>query len=31
MTAERTLLADYTANGSEEAFREVVSRYIDLV
>jgi RNA polymerase sigma factor (sigma-70 family) len=25
------LLADYAANGSEEAFRELVARYIDLV
>lgn len=31
MTTERTLLADYAANGSERAFREVVRRYIDLV
>jgi RNA polymerase sigma factor (sigma-70 family) len=31
MTDHRTLLADYAANGSEEAFRELVSRYIDLV
>jgi RNA polymerase sigma factor (sigma-70 family) len=31
MTAERTLLADYTANGSEQAFRDVVTRYIDVV
>ena len=31
MTAERTLLADYAVNGSEKAFREVVTRYIDLV
>lgn len=31
MTAERTLLADYAVNGSETAFREVVTRYIDLV
>ena len=25
------MLAEYAANGSEEAFRELVSRYIDLV
>jgi RNA polymerase sigma factor (sigma-70 family) len=31
MTTERTLLADYAVNGSEKAFREVVTRYIDLV
>ncbi len=31
MTAERTLIAEYAANGSEQAFREVVRRYIDLV
>ena len=31
MTDHRTLLAEYAANGSEEAFRELVSRYIDLV
>jgi RNA polymerase sigma factor (sigma-70 family) len=31
MTDHRTLLADYAANGSEEAFRELVARYIDLV
>ena len=31
MTAERTLLADYAVNGSEKAFREVVTRYIHLV
>ena len=31
MTDHRTLLADYAVNGSEEAFRELVARYIDLV
>ena len=31
MKTERTLLADYAVNGSETAFREVVTRYIDLV
>jgi RNA polymerase sigma factor (sigma-70 family) len=31
MTDHRTLLAEYAANGSEEAFRELVARYIDLV
>jgi len=31
MTDHRTLLADYVANGSEPAFRELVARYIDLV
>ena len=31
MTDHRTLLADYVANGSEPAFRELVTRYIDLV
>ena len=31
MTDHRTLLADYVTNGSEEAFRELVARYIDLV
>jgi len=31
MTDHRTLLADYVTNGSEEAFRELVTRYIDLV
>jgi RNA polymerase sigma factor (sigma-70 family) len=31
MTDHRTLLVDYAANGSEEAFRELVARYIDLV
>jgi RNA polymerase sigma factor (sigma-70 family) len=30
MTTDRTLLADYVANGSEDAFREVVRRYINL-
>jgi RNA polymerase sigma factor (sigma-70 family) len=31
MTDYRILLADYVVNGSEPAFREVVTRYIDLV
>ena len=31
MTDCRQLLADYAENGSETAFRELVSRYIDLV
>ena len=31
MTDHRTLLADYVANGSEDAFRELVARYVDLV
>src|SRR5664280_2385907 len=31
MTDHRTLLAEYAANGSEEAFRELAGRYIDLV
>jgi RNA polymerase sigma factor (sigma-70 family) len=31
MTDHRTLLAEYAATGSEEAFRELVARYIDLV
>ena len=31
MTNHRTLLADYVTNGSEQAFRELVARYIDLV
>jgi RNA polymerase sigma factor (sigma-70 family) len=31
MTDHRTLLADYVANGSEPAFRELVARYINLV
>ena len=31
MTDHRTLLAEYAANGSEEAFRELVARFIDLV
>ena len=31
MTDHRTLLAEYAANGSEEAFRELVACYIDLV
>src|SRR5208283_5621184 len=31
MTDCRTLLAEYAANGSEEAFRELVARYMDLV
>jgi len=31
MTDHRTLLADYVANGSEDAFRELVTHYVDLV
>ena len=31
MTAHRKLLTDYARNGSEEAFRELVMRYTDLV
>ena len=31
MTDYRQLLANYAENGSETAFRELVSRYIDLV
>jgi DNA-directed RNA polymerase specialized sigma24 family protein len=31
MTDHRTLLADYVAHGSEDAFRELVARYVDLV
>jgi RNA polymerase sigma factor (sigma-70 family) len=31
MTAPRTLLAEYATRGSEEAFRELVTRHIDLV
>jgi RNA polymerase sigma factor (sigma-70 family) len=31
MTDYRTLLADYVAHGSEDAFRELVARYVDLV
>src|SRR5512137_3009306 len=31
MTDSRTLLAEYAANGSERAFRELVTRYVDLV
>jgi RNA polymerase sigma factor (sigma-70 family) len=31
MTESQTLLADYTKNGSEAAFRELVARYLDLV
>jgi hypothetical protein len=31
MTAERTLLAAYATNGSEQPFRGVVTRYIELV
>jgi len=31
MTETRTLLADYVQDGSEEAFRELVARYIGLV
>ena len=31
MTDHRTLLADYVAHGSEQAFRELVARYVNLV
>src|SRR5664280_664864 len=31
MTDSQQLLADYTANGSEKAFQELVARYVDLV
>ena len=31
MTNSQRLLADYVTQGSEEAFRELVARYIDLV
>ena len=31
MTDSQRLLADYVANGSEAAFRELVTRYLDLV
>jgi RNA polymerase sigma factor (sigma-70 family) len=31
MTDSQPLLADYAANGSEKAFRELVARYVDLV
>src|SRR5437870_3912437 len=31
MTESRQLLADYAATGSETAFRELVTRYVDLV
>src|SRR6185369_1545886 len=31
MTDSQKLLADYAANGSEEAFRELVARYVNLV
>ena len=31
MTDSQTLLTDYAANGSEPAFHELVSRYLDLV
>ena len=31
MTDHRTLLADYVAHGSEDAFRELVARYVDLI
>jgi RNA polymerase sigma factor (sigma-70 family) len=31
MTDSRTLVAEYAANGSEPAFRELVTRYVDLV
>jgi RNA polymerase sigma factor (sigma-70 family) len=31
MTDSQQLLADYAANGSEQAFRELVARYVDLV
>src|ERR1035438_8489134 len=30
-TDSQQLLADYTANGSERAFQELVARYVDLV
>ena len=31
MTGNQRLLADYVTNGSEQAFRELVTRYLDLV
>jgi RNA polymerase sigma factor (sigma-70 family) len=31
MNDQRTLLAQYVENGSEQAFRELVTRYVDLV
>ena len=31
MTDTQQLLADYVASGSETAFRDLVSRYVDLV
>ena len=31
MTDQRTLLVEYAQTGSETAFRELVSRYVDLV
>jgi RNA polymerase sigma factor (sigma-70 family) len=31
MTDSQRLLAEYAANGSEQAFRELVARYVDLV
>ena len=31
MTTDQALLADYATRGSEQAFREVVARYINLV
>ena len=31
MTDSHTLLAEYAQTGAESAFRELVSRYIDLV
>ncbi|MEI7940651.1 MAG: sigma-70 family RNA polymerase sigma factor, partial [Verrucomicrobiota bacterium] len=31
ITDSQPLLADYAANGSERAFRELVTRYVDLV
>lgn len=31
MTDARTLITEYVANGSEDAFRELVRRYVDLV
>ena len=31
MTDHQTLLAEYTRNGSDAAFRELVTRYVDLV
>jgi len=31
MTEHQTLLAQYATNGSEEAFGELVARYVNLV